>query len=93
MHLFEIPQSEDLTKVGMNPRRTPLSAEKQKYIARLLTKYGSDYEAMARDTKINAQQLTSVKLEKMASKFFSLDAKRRALPVPANVRMSRTVQS
>lgn len=83
LEMFKIPQTDDLTKLATNPRRTPLSEEKQKYIAKLMARYGDDFDAMGRDTKLNAQQLTAAKLEKMTSKFLALDQKHRAVPIPS----------
>lgn len=82
LEIFDIPQTDDLTKLATNPRRTPLSGEKQKYIAKLIAKYGNDFDAMGRDTKLNAQQLTAAKLEKMTAKFLALDQKHRTVPIP-----------
>lgn len=82
---FGIQQPDDLTKVGTNPRRPQLSEEKQRYIAALIRKYGSDFDAMGRDRMLNAKQLTVAKLKKMTAKFVSLDAKHRKIPLPGNV--------
>ena len=54
--MFDIPQSDDLTHSSTNDRRNPMSEDKQKYIARLITKHGENYEKMQHDRKANPMQ-------------------------------------
>ncbi|KAJ8603075.1 hypothetical protein CTAYLR_006675 [Chrysophaeum taylorii] len=84
--IFEVPQPEDLEKVGTNARRNPLAEEKQRYIAKLIAKHGEDFDAMARDIKRNVQQFTATRLRNMTAKFLRLDDKHRAVPIPARLR-------
>lgn len=47
------------------PKPKRLSEFDEKYLRPLLNKYGTDFEAMARDIKLNRDQLTAAKLRKM----------------------------
>jgi len=77
MVLEQNPQSADLLRSAVNPRRTPLTEEKQKYIAKLLKKHGQDFDAMQQDLKRNPEQLTAAKLKTLAKKFLALDPKQK----------------
>ena len=85
MALLKHPQSDDLERSATNPRRTPLTEEKQRYIAKLLKKHGHNYDAMAADIKLNVEQLTLPKLKKLATKFLNLPNDRRAVKIPKNL--------
>jgi hypothetical protein len=47
------------------PKVKRLSEFDEKYLRPLLAKYGTNYEAMARDRKLNRDQLSAKRLEKM----------------------------
>lgn len=84
LELVDIPQSDDLSTgaQGINERRSPMSEEKQKYVVKLMTKYGDDTDKMAKDIKRNPQQFTSAKLKKMISRYNLLTDKQRLVPPP-----------
>lgn len=56
------------------PKNRPLSDFDAEYITKLTKKYGQDFEKMARDRKLNRDQLTVCKLEKMWRKLNNPDA-------------------
>ncbi|XP_010542856.1 PREDICTED: nucleolar protein 16-like [Tarenaya hassleriana] len=47
----------------------PLTATQRKHIGRLIEKFGDDYKAMARDTKLNAMQHTVAALRKLCTRY------------------------
>ena len=49
-----------------------LSVKDQSIARRLIEKYGDDYEKMARDIKINVEQLTAGQLERLIIKYKKL---------------------
>ena len=69
--LFQIPESDDLRSVDVNPRRRnqPMMEKDQKFIKKLINKHGTKYDAMARDMKLNDRQLTAPRLEKLAARY------------------------
>jgi hypothetical protein len=80
--LFDIPESDQLDK----PKRCPLSAEDQSYIARCMTRYGDDYVKMFRDTKtFNKMQYTESQLQKMGARFLLLTPEERTVDLPKNM--------
>jgi len=50
------------------PKNRPLSEFDTAYITKLVNKYGTDFEKMARDRKLNCDQLTATKLQNMYRK-------------------------
>eukprot|EP00640_Fibrocapsa_japonica_P006452 CAMPEP_0113942044 /NCGR_PEP_ID=MMETSP1339-20121228/7826_1 /TAXON_ID=94617 /ORGANISM="Fibrocapsa japonica" /LENGTH=172 /DNA_ID=CAMNT_0000946353 /DNA_START=40 /DNA_END=558 /DNA_ORIENTATION=- /assembly_acc=CAM_ASM_000762 len=80
--LFDIPCSDDLTKVDANARRRVMSEEEQKYLANLIAKYGEDYKGMAHDVKKNYLQYAVGKLRRLCARFLLLDENQRLVPVP-----------
>eukprot|EP00628_Pelagophyceae_sp_CCMP2097_P016111 CAMPEP_0206823722 /NCGR_PEP_ID=MMETSP0975-20121206/13468_1 /ASSEMBLY_ACC=CAM_ASM_000399 /TAXON_ID=483370 /ORGANISM="non described non described, Strain CCMP2097" /LENGTH=168 /DNA_ID=CAMNT_0054365981 /DNA_START=46 /DNA_END=549 /DNA_ORIENTATION=- len=72
LEMFDIPQSDDLSRIGRNERRHPMSEDKQAYIVRLLAKHGSDPEKMACDHKLNPMQFTPQVLRKAAARYHLL---------------------
>ena len=83
IELYDVPNSDTLES---RKKKRPQSADDQKYIARLLAKYGDDYTAMFRDIKINKMQYTESQLRKMASRFFLLDEEQRVVDVPERIK-------
>jgi nucleolar protein 16 len=83
IELYDVPHSDTLEA---RKKKRPQSADDQKYIARLLAKYGDDYTAMFRDIKVNKMQYTETQLRKMASRFFLLDEEQRVVDVPERIK-------
>jgi nucleolar protein 16 len=83
IELYDVPDSDTLEA---RKKKRPQSADDQKYIARLLAKYGDDYAAMFRDIKVNKMQYTETQLRKMASRFFLLDEEHRVVDVPERIK-------
>eukprot|EP00633_Aureoumbra_lagunensis_P002810 CAMPEP_0197298746 /NCGR_PEP_ID=MMETSP0890-20130614/44274_1 /TAXON_ID=44058 ORGANISM="Aureoumbra lagunensis, Strain CCMP1510" /NCGR_SAMPLE_ID=MMETSP0890 /ASSEMBLY_ACC=CAM_ASM_000533 /LENGTH=124 /DNA_ID=CAMNT_0042776667 /DNA_START=197 /DNA_END=571 /DNA_ORIENTATION=+ len=77
MALHSHPQTDDLERADKNPRRSQLSAEKKRYIAKLIAKHGNNYESMVHDLTANPEQLTVAKLKKLATKFYASQEKKR----------------
>ena len=57
VELFDIPESDNvIPKKTKSLSMLPVSVEDQKYIVKLMERYGDDYERMARDIKRNNMQ-------------------------------------
>ena len=70
VELFDIPDSDAM---GPNTsKRLPLNAQEQAYMVKCMAKYGTNYTAMFRDTKMNPLQHTRERLQKMGSRFVLL---------------------
>eukprot|EP00617_Octactis_speculum_P011380 CAMPEP_0185773672 /NCGR_PEP_ID=MMETSP1174-20130828/74613_1 /TAXON_ID=35687 /ORGANISM="Dictyocha speculum, Strain CCMP1381" /LENGTH=162 /DNA_ID=CAMNT_0028460461 /DNA_START=12 /DNA_END=500 /DNA_ORIENTATION=+ len=72
--LFDIPESSTggkFEECDANPKRRsrPMLEVEYRYAAALVKKYGQDYSAMSRDMKLNRDQLTKPKLEKLCLRF------------------------
>jgi Ribosome biogenesis protein Nop16 len=81
IELFDVPDS-DVPKKKM----FPLDLEDEKYIARCMSKYGTDYLAMFRDTKVNFLQHTEDKLRKLGARYVLLSPEQRRVDVPDRVK-------
>lgn len=83
IELYEVPDSDTLEA---RKCKRPQSSDDQKYIARLLEKYGDNYLKMFRDTKVNNMQYTETQLKKMASRFLLLDDEQRVVDIPDRIK-------
>ena len=81
VQLYDVPAG-DMGKDHHNLRARPLSDDKQEFAARVLAKHGDDFEAAARDHKVNKMQLTASKLRKLCAKFIMLDEDDRVVDCP-----------
>ncbi|CAJ1935039.1 unnamed protein product [Cylindrotheca closterium] len=79
VELFDIPDSDSM-KVR---KEYPMEEDDQKYIAKCMKKYGTDYGKMFRDHKINKMQHTETVLRKMGARFLLLSAEQRTVDIPA----------
>jgi hypothetical protein len=86
VELFDIPDSDELREQKRKRRPCPLTVDDQKYIARILGRYGDDYAAAFRDVKVNFQQHTELQLRKMGARFLLLGPEQRQVDVPERVR-------
>ena len=78
VELFDIPDSDSM-KVR---KEYPMSEDDQKYIAKCLKKYGTDYGRIFRDHKTNKMQYTETQLRKMGARFLLLSPEQRIVGVP-----------
>ena len=85
VELFDIPESDIIPKKTKAQRMLPVSINDQKYMIRLLTKYGTDYYKMARDIKLNDMQHTESYLKKLGSRFCLLSETQRRVEIPDHV--------
>ncbi|CAM9119267.1 unnamed protein product [Ectocarpus sp. 12 AP-2014] len=83
--LFDVADTADLKVIDRNYGRRPMSDEDQRYMAKLLSKHGFDHEAMARDIKVNYNQLTLGQLGRMCDTLLSLDEEQRVVALPERV--------
>jgi len=60
-----------------NPLLKKLAETDQKYAVALIKAHGDNYAKMARDIKVNVNQLTELKCKKLCEKFFSLSDEER----------------
>lgn len=88
VELFDIPESDNvIPKKTKSLSMLPVSVEDQKYIVKLMERYGDDYERMARDIKRNNMQHSSHRLKKMGSRFLLLSEGQLRVELPENVEM------
>eukprot|EP00904_Undaria_pinnatifida_P004928 jgi/Undpi1/1565/HiC_scaffold_11.g04955.m1 len=80
--LFDVADTNDLNVVDRNYGRRPMSDEDQRYTVKLMAKFGLDHEAMARDTKVNYNQITLGKLRRMCDTLLSLGDDQRVVTIP-----------
>jgi hypothetical protein len=86
IELFDVPADGIMPENRKNRiGRLPLSIQDQKYIVRLLEKYGVNYVKMFRDIRINNMQHSEAQLKKMASKFYNLTDEQRRVSVSEKV--------
>eukprot|EP00980_Cylindrotheca_fusiformis_P011746 scaffold2794_cov100-Cylindrotheca_fusiformis.AAC.4 len=78
IELFDVPDSDSMKE----KKEYPMSEDDQKYIAKCMKKYGTDYGKMFRDHKLNVMQHTETKLRKMGSRFLLLSPEQRVVDVP-----------
>ena len=57
----------------VNPKRRIMSEEDQRYAAKLLEKYGDNWQKMQRDIQINDRQLSAAQCKKLVGVFKSLE--------------------
>eukprot|EP00752_Nemacystus_decipiens_P007704 g6887.t1 len=80
--LFDVADTADLKVIDRNHGRRPMSDEDQRYAAKLMAKHGLNQEAMARDMKVNYNQLTLGQLRRMCDTLLSLGEDQRVVAVP-----------
>jgi len=85
VELFDIPDSDVIPKKTKSLSMLPVSVEDQKYMVKLMERYGDDWEKMARDIKRNNMQHSSHKLKKMGSRFLLLSEAQLRVELPENV--------
>ena len=56
----------------VNPKRRIMSEEDQRYAAKLLDKYGDNWQKMQRDIQINDRQLSAAQCKKLIGVFNGL---------------------
>mmetsp|Transcript_39057 Transcript_39057/g.94445 ORF Transcript_39057/g.94445 Transcript_39057/m.94445 type:complete len:167 (+) Transcript_39057:3-503(+) len=78
VELFDVPDSDSM-KVR---KEYPMSEDDQKYIAKCMKKYGTDYGKMFRDHKTNKMQHTETQLRKMGARFLLLSPEQRTVDIP-----------
>lgn len=81
IQLYDVPESDKPS------RRTlyPLTKEEEEYIAKAMTKYGTNYDKMFYDLKTNPMQHTREKLQKMGARYLLLEPNQRQVEVPENI--------
>ena len=85
VELFDIPDSDVIPKKTKALTMLPVSVENQKYMVKLMERYGDDWETMARDIKRNNMQHSSHKLKKMGSRFLLLSEAQLRVELPEKV--------
>ena len=60
-----------------NPLLKKLAETDQKYAVSLIKAHGDNYAKMARDIKVNVNQLTELKCKKLCEKYLSLSEEER----------------
>merc|ERR1712071_425602 len=83
--LFDIPESDVIPKKTKALRMLPVSISDQKYMCKLLEKYGNDYQQMSRDIKLNDMQHTEGQLKKLGSRFLLLNKDQIRVDIPQNI--------
>jgi len=86
IELFDVPKDGVIPKKTLRQVLFDVKVEDQKYMARLMEKYGDDYEKMFWDVKLNNMQYTEDRLRKLGRKFLNLKEEHRRVDVPENVR-------
>ena len=86
IELFDIPDSDIIPKQTKAMRMFPVSVSDQKYLVRLMEKYGDNYKQMSRDIKLNDMQHTEGKLRKMCARFYLLTPEQRRVDIPEKVK-------
>eukprot|EP00978_Attheya_sp_CCMP212_P005867 scaffold13078_cov48-Attheya_sp.AAC.8 len=64
----------------------PVSIEKQRFIVKCMAKYGDDYKAMSRDTKVNDLQETANVLRKLGARFLLLSPEQERVEIPDKIK-------
>ena len=86
VELFDIPDSDVIPKKTKALSMLPVSVEDQKYMVKLMERYGDDWEKMARDIKRNNMQHSSHKLKKLGSRFLLLSEAQLRVELPESVK-------
>lgn len=84
----DVDQETALTHHGLNERRRPphwMSEEDCLFIGPLVEKYGTDYQAMLRDTKLNVYQHPTGYLKRKAERFVKFKETGLAILTPPKV--------
>ena len=69
IELFDVPDSDAPSR----REKWPLEKEDQEYIVKCMSKCGTNYSKMFRNTKVNTLQHTEEKLQKMGARFLLLN--------------------
>lgn len=85
VELFDVPDSDVIPKKTKSQSMLPVSIEDQKYMVKLLERYGDDFEKMARDIKRNNMQHSSHKLRKMGARLLLLNPDQLRVELPESV--------
>jgi hypothetical protein len=81
IELFDVPDSDKPSRRSL----FPLTADEEEYIAKAMTKHGTNYNKMFYDLKSNPMQHTREKLTKMGARYLLLESHQRRIDVPENV--------
>jgi hypothetical protein len=85
VELFDVPDSDGLTRRSRGVRLFPMDVDDEKYVVKCIEKYGDNYTRMFRDIKINNMQHTEEKLRKLCTRYMLLTPEQRRVVVPEKV--------
>lgn len=85
VELFDVPDSDGLTRRSRGPRLFPMDLDDEKYVVKCMEKYGDDYTRMFRDIKVNNMQHTEEKLRKLCTRYLLLTPEQRRVEAPEKV--------
>jgi Ribosome biogenesis protein Nop16 len=89
IEVFDIPKDNSTTTTTLSRRQKhPLTVDEEAYVINGMKKYNDDFIKFFRDTKVNYLQHTEEKINKLCSRFISLQNEQRHTPIeelPSNI--------